>query len=83
MTGLDFFSLIAYQDLKNSEFSFLLSPSQKEVIADMINDIIVQNLGNKTQSDLEKKLEELNSLQTAIREKRNNLGEVFQFRLPK
>lgn len=83
VTPQDFFSLIAYQDMTTADNKFLLNSTQREVIADMINEIIVLKLGGQTCSQLEHKMKELNSYQHLIREERNDLGEIFQFRVPK
>lgn len=69
--------------MESSEFNFLLNDAQREVVADMINEIIVTNLGGSEYSDLELRLIELNRVQLQIREQRNSLGEVFQIKVPK
>ena len=83
VTALDFFSLIAFQDMQNWDFSFLLLDEQRETIADMINDIIIKSCGGKEYSRLEQHMKQLNLVQIQIREERNGLGEIFQFKIQK
>jgi len=83
VTSVDFFSLIAFEDIINSEFGFLLDKWQREVIADMVNDKIRLCLGGKEFSDLESKLITLNRNQQKSRKARNDLGCILQFRCPK
>lgn len=83
VTSVDFFSLIAFEDIINSEFGFLLDKWQREVIADMVNDKVRLGLGGKEFWDLESKLITLNSNQQKYREARNDLGSILQFKCPK
>lgn len=69
--------------MESCEFSYLLNSCQREVIADMINEIIVQYLGGNEYSELEKNLRDLNEVQQQIRIQRNDLGEIFQVKVPK
>lgn len=69
--------------MDSCEFNYLLNPCQREVIADMINELIVQYLGGKEYSELEMSLRDLNETQQLIRSQRNDLGEIFQVKVPK
>ena len=83
VTVQDFFSLIAFVDMESSDVNFLLNDWQREVIADMINETIVQELGGNEYSKLEYNMRQLNQVQKQIREERNGLGEIFQVKISK
>jgi hypothetical protein len=83
ITPLEYFTLLAFPDPNDSDFSYLLNDWQREVVADMINETIVKHLGGKQYSDLEYYMRHLDQLQHQIRQERNNLGEIFQVKVPK
>ena len=83
VTALDYFSLIAYENMQYSDYNFLLLNKQKEIVADMINDLIIKSWGGNDWSRLEKYMKQLNLVQVQIREERNGLGEIFQFKIQK
>ena len=80
---VDYFSLIAYDNLDEIKGSYLLKDCQREVISDYINDLIVSHLGGKEHSKLENHMKHLNYSQLLAKQQRNGIGEIFQFKVPK
>jgi len=76
--------LFAYGDLRNSPVSHLLGMQQREIVADAVNELILNHSAVETKqpslSNVETLIRQLIAVQNTARSENGNRGEVFCFK---